>query len=692
MFIGRDSELDIVRRVLASERGSGEPAIVSIHGIFGAGKTTLLRRIREIAEQERLVDGVMATDEDFVPGTIPDFAFALATGLQSHVPDIYRAFVNRTEAGCRRFALLPQSGTMNTSPMSDDDHRLMLEPGNVMAEAIILDLIDTFYRRAGEQVTDAPKMPRRILVIIDTYEKITAVVNPWLLESLLPYLFQKRFSDFRAHELSGLPERAHVRDFLDVRFIVAGRERLSFTDPERRWDRYREQLREMRIGPFTHEELARFLELSGFDGAEQVDQVEDLTQGLPYLASLWVDVAQDSPMDGRQAFLNARAEERIFWYKTPEQREWIRSAAFLDWFDADALRCLEPVGDAAPRAFEYLRNSSEVARPSPSRAGKFELHAIIRQALRLSTEQESGDRAQYFREAAASFYGAADILERFATNERRLLRKLAYFARFDDLAIERLFGSEAHSVRSLMVDASDLFVRSGTGWALEPECRERLARYNRFADRTTWQASLDSAANLWTARKREILDGILSHREEVRSIDERLRQLAAALDARGDLRDRTGMDMRDLELELQRARGRWYQRLSARETLVGRASFFLLAISLLLVFFAQAIPVDARTQSLIRTAALGMACLFLLVLSLAVGRMLYLKSRRQEHAALRDDVMSIETRLSSARIGYHELAAQTAEATAEVESLTRRRAGLLEEIERMEVDLESPYV
>jgi hypothetical protein len=730
MFVGRIDEIQLVREMLRSPQGE-DGAIVAFHGLFGAGKTTLLRRVRAIVEKEGLADAIMATNEDIAATTLPEFVFALASGFQSLDQGIVRLVLDETEARRRRYLQIAGQLGADAMPLlqrvrgdgpangaygdrrieaeahaleiaiknqfnNRDDQRLTLDTANVVTEALIVDLMTTFYplgAGAGSLEEELRRKGRRkLLLVIDTYEKITQLVNPWLLESFIPYMFQKRFGDFQSYRTAHLPDHIHIREFFDVRLVIAGRERLSLTDPERRWDRHREIMREHRVGPFSREELAEYLRSSGFDPDKHLDEVAELTQGLPYLASLWVDATSAEEAGAERAFLNALAEQRIFWYKSPEQREWIRSAAFLDWFDADALRCFAPVGEDATRAFEYLRNSSEVARPSRTRAGKFELHEIIRTALREATMQESSDRAIDYRESADAFYDASELLVRFGAENRALLRRLAYFARFDVPAIERYFGGEAHKVRDLIVDAPDLFVEHGDAWSVAPDVRRRLARYNRCADRRNYQRTTEELRALWQARVDELRAGVERRKAELDAVRQRIIELTSEGQMKSDLRQSSYTHMRELESELMRARKRWYQRLSPRESLVARASFFLLAISLIMVFAADAIPVDDRTRELVRTAALAMSCLFLLIFSLLVGRMLYMRSRRQEHAVLRDDVASIEGRLTAKRYETHGLTAEAERAREETIELNARADRIRAEIAELEAKLSEPYV
>lgn len=742
MFVGREDEIHRIHQCLAATAqstggGAGNPAsIIAMYGLFGAGKTTLLRRIRRMVENERLADAMLVINEDVTTTSLPEFVYHLATGFISLDPAIPRFFIDETDARRRRYLQIMGRLGADTMPLltklrtelhqqsshptpegkaiesellmlehavknqfnNPDDQRLTLDTGNVLAESFIVDLMNTMFPLTDqieslEAYLRTGQTPKRIVVVIDTFEKITPLLNPWLLESLLPYLYEKRFGDFHSYRTPYLPAGTFVREFFDVRFVIAGRERLSLTDLERRWDRYREVLVEIPIGPFSRDELAEFLRINGFNPEEVSDRVMELTQGLPYLVTLWSDAARASSEGAEQSFVNALAEQRIFWYKTDQQREWIRAAAFLDWFDADALRCFPAVGPDAERAFEYLRNSSEVSRPSQTTAGKYELHGIIRDALRQATFQQSSERGQAFVESATAFQNAWGVLARFDFVERDLLRRLAFFAWFDAEAIRRYCGGQAHRVNAMIAAAPDLFLpTNGTGHRLAPDAAQVLERYNRRAEADTYQQRLQEVETLWQARKQELESQLHERRQRLASIQEELRFKNAERKMKAELHHSTRGTMGVLESDLQTARKRRRQGLTDREAVIARTSFFFMVLCFLVFLFVRSISFDPVTQQLIRTAALVLTLLFVFVFALMLGRILYLRSRKKELRDLREDELSTEERLASKRYELHTLGAEAEVAERSIAALNDEAVLIRSQLEQLEKSIAAPYV
>ncbi len=736
MFVGRYDETELIRARLAADRSAPDTAsIIAIHGLFGAGKTTLLRRVRSIVEGEGLADALFIVNEDVSTASLPEFVYHLAGSFVSLDPSITRFFLDETEARRRRYLQIVGRIGSDTMPLlnhlraelhspghpggtggrdlegeilslelaiknqfnNPDDQRLMLDNGNVLAESLIVDMMNTFFplNDRVETLTEYIERgiaPKKIVILIDTYEKITQLLNPWLIESFLPYIYQKRFGDFHSYRTPYLPAGTFVREFFDVRIVIAGRERLSLTDLERRWDRYREQMIELYVGPFTRDELAEYLRANGFDPNVHLEQVVETTHSLPYLVALWVDAARAGANGAHRAFVTSLAEQRIFWYKTDEQKEWIRAAAFLDWFDADALRCFSAIGSRAPQAFEYLRGTSEVAGASATHPGKFELHGIIRAALREATFQESGILAEELKESAEAFYDADRILSAFPTEEREIVGNLAGFARFDEHAIGAWFGGEAHLVRSIVAEHPDLFPVNGSGWSMEPARAKVLRRYNRSSRRDTYQGTMRELELLWERRKGELEEAREALRGKILDAESRIRQIESQRTLKSNLRQSARGAMSTLEVDLQTARRRRRQGLTMRDSLVARTSFFFLVFCLLFVFFSDLIPADESVRSLVRTAALALSLLFLFVFALMLGRILYMKSRKKEMKDLREDVASAEERLRERETEYHSLSVETENAAGEIAALRERIEGWRTETAAIETRLREPYV
>src|SRR5687768_16356747 len=170
--------------------------------------------------------------------------------------------------------------------------------------------------------------------------------------------------------------------------------------------------------------------------------------------------------------------------------------------------------------------------------------------LREATEQQSGELAGEFTESAQAFYGAADLLERFEPGEKRLLRRLAYFSRFDDYALRNHFGGEAHLVRDLIERSADLFEDGRFTRSIRRDAAGRLQRYNRHAEAARYQQQLDALQKLWQERV-DMLEAERRTKEgELLDLEGKLRDSHSELQLQGDLQKRASLGMNELDAEL----------------------------------------------------------------------------------------------------------------------------------------------
>lgn len=735
MFVGRAKEFGSIMQLLKAKRTNPEkPLILGVSGLFGSGKTTLVNQVISEFIKEGNADGIYITNEDIGSGSLPEYAYSLANSYKPLGNSKPRFSVEETDSRRRRYMqivgklgtdVIPILRELRNSPRtvsdelpelenekfaleiaiknqfnSTDDQRLILDTGRILSESFVIDMMTTHFpllqgMKSLQDYIVKGEAPKKIVFFIDTYEKISAMVNPWFLESLLPFFYTKRFGDLQSYRTPYLPDDSFIHDFFDIRLLISGREKLTMTDLERRWDRYREGITEFRIEPFTKEELKKYITLNGLEGfAKDTDKVMKLTQGLPYLVALWADSAKQNKAGDEKMMMNSLAEQRIFWYKTPKQCDWIRAAAFLDWFDADALQCFPCIADEAEaaEAFDYLRYSSEVVQPGTKKEGKFEVYEIIRNSLRESTWQESSEMAVEYQEAAQSFYDAFAVLEKFSPHDRHLIRRLAYFDNFDDEAIARCFGGEAHIVRELIAKSPEMINCKNNIFSMKDDVAIRLRRYNRSADSKFYHKILDEVRELWFWRRATLEKEITGRETKIQEINIQLAKTQADFERTIIVQDEAFKMLGVLQSEARNIKTDKSGKMTAKETMIFRTSSFFLAFFVLLLLTVKSLPIDERTIDVLRSAAFILAPFFLFVSAGLLAKMLYSKNNSQQKKAMREDIVSTEQRLLNKQYEYHDLGAQIKKIEFEISALKANAERLKSEIAVQEYKLINSYV
>ncbi len=703
MFIGRKNEIETICSSLEKSATDGQvKTVFGIHGLFGAGKSTLIRHIEDRIIKDCLADAIMISNEDANVRYLPEFVHQLALSFQSCTTDVHRFNIGETESRRLRFLeiigeiqandfalwekvneenllkigqqsgektgtkdihthnILTYESAVKNQFNNPDDQRLSLDTGNVVSESFIVDLMNTFFpinskvKSLEDYIRNSP--PRKIVIVIDTFEKISGAINDWLLESLLPYCFKKRFGDFRSYDSPYLQPEFAVSQFLDFRFIIAGREPVSLTDKERRWDRYRSQMLEIHLGGFNEAEITQFLKSEGIPGEPNADDVKSMTEGLPYLVSLWADAQKAQRQGAEKMFLSTLAEQRIFWYKTDEQKEWIRSAAFCEWFDADALRCFPLSNENYREAFNYLRNTSELTRPNPIKATKLMLHPVIGTCVREATVQESEDVARQYTNIWQTFKEANTILGEMDPGEREIARNLAYFPRFDEeFALKEFFGSESSQAHEFLKTHSQLFKKNSATLSVTPEVEKVLTNYNKLIDRADFNEKNAKVRDIWAERKIQLESAIEENTTEISRLRDEVIGLEGEVELKRQMAGAAQGRFIESENEANLLKRRWNYRLSNRDVAVARLSFFIAAVCLVLGYFIPDIiasldPVAAaETGPLFQKVLYALGFIFGSAFFVFLFRLLYVRSQKSEMARMQENRESVELKSAKER-------------------------------------------
>ncbi|HYF04084.1 MAG TPA: hypothetical protein VEC36_11945, partial [Patescibacteria group bacterium] len=584
-----------------------------------------------------------------------------------------------------------------------DDQRLSLDTGNVVSESLIVDLMNTFFpisskvKSLESYIQNSP--PRKIVIIIDTFEKISGAINDWLLESLLPYCFKKRFGDFRSYDSPYLQPEFAVSQFLDFRFLIAGREPVSLTDKERRWDRYRPQMSEIHLSGFNEAEIVQFLKSEGVPGEPNADNVKTMTEGLPYLVSLWADAQKAQRFGAEKTFLSTLAEQRIFWYKTDEQKEWIRAAAFCEWFDADTLRCFPKSNANYREAFTYLRNTSELTRPNPAKPTKLMLHPVIGSCVREATIQESEDVARQYLNIWETFKEMNSILGDMDPGEREIARNLAYFPRFDeDFALKEFFASESSHAGEFVKAHTELFKKNEFTWSVKPDVEKVLTNYNKLVDRADFTEKNGSVRDIWARRKSSLESAIKSNTDEISALRNEIIVLEGEMELKRQMAGAAQGRFMEAENEAILLKRRWNYQLANRDIAVARMSFFVAAICAVLGYFIPDIilafdPVAAEeTANLFQKVLFGISIIFSFAFFIFLFRLLYVRSQKAEMRRMQENREAVEARSARERAEMQTLAQESESASKRMLLAKQRILELSAENERLQKMLTESYV
>jgi GTPase SAR1 family protein len=744
MLIGRKDELEILLSEIRKPHSDEDAArIITMSGLFGVGKSTLIRSLIDELKNKQLVSALLFSNEDAHVQYLPEFIYQLINSFRACKPNVSRFRSDETDATWIRFSelngtlkskneevwrsLSARSELRSTGEMmeyvptpvsskksvtsfdstirntfkSSEDQRLLIDTGNVVCEAMVVDLMNTFYPIHDGITTLSDYLhgnePIKIAIIIDTYEKISGTLNQWMLESFLPYCYTKRFGDFRTYNSPYLPPSMYVSQFFDFRVIIAGREPIAQTDAERRWDRWRSITRNIELDVFSLLEVKQYLAKEGIESKDKVnvEEVLKLTNGLPYLVALWTDVYRSRRTGADEHYLSSLAQERVFWYKTEEQKEWIRISAFCDSFDSDILRCFPATHTKFREAFNYLRHSSELT--SLDKSGRISLHPIIQKAIRNATEQESVSKAQEYNTIANTYFTTQKLLGEYNIALREAIRLSAYFDHIDLTRPLPEFMNDSLSVLPNLFQNERLFVKNKHTYSLIPSYKDALTSFNKYYDGEGFDNNITILRALWKERKESLQVERNALTKGIEKEQSLLQTLQAELEEKRALFTASQTRCLSYDSELVSLKKRGQYRLSSKDIAASRLSFVIMVITALIGFYSQDIMdlldnIPDEMVSSFQKVFYSFSAIFCLLTIVFVLRAITIRNKRKEMEEQRATVELVEEKSIKERTLLQQLTKERDIISKEAELCKQRVIELADQNVRIQEVLAEPYI
>jgi tetratricopeptide (TPR) repeat protein len=179
---------------------------------------------------------------------------------------------------------------------------LMLEPLPKLTQAFVETLVN-----------HAKRVP--VVLILDTYEKVSPDVDRWLREMLLQ---NKELKNSK------------------VRILMAGRFQLFKKDGWKELSRESKLVQETPLKIFEKEQTKSYLEKIGVSDKRDIEKLNKLTKGLPF----YLDLIRKNKEDGEPINYTEEISERLFKGLTEQQKSLLQLAACCRWFDKHLLQSL----------------------------------------------------------------------------------------------------------------------------------------------------------------------------------------------------------------------------------------------------------------------------------------------------------------------------------------------------------------
>lgn len=293
-FTGRDSELRFfVQNILKPENLADDDHIIFIEGQGGVGKTTLLLRYIEEASKSAFKEyclTALVDNRQKTPITIIEKLseqLGILEGELRKVFNRYKEALRNTQTehkndGMKTLSKLASGAGESvpivgpfardaiqeiTQPLVDKHHNEQARRNEERLERAVEELTSAFVKGlnalADQYVMTSSfgRRQRRVILFLDTFEKLGKEASPWLLDHFL----EKIISD-------------------NVVLVIAERDS---RDRREQWVRYKGPTRTLALKSFTEEETYQYLKKHDITDSNRVENIWHLSLGLPLYLYLY---------------------------------------------------------------------------------------------------------------------------------------------------------------------------------------------------------------------------------------------------------------------------------------------------------------------------------------------------------------------------------------------------------------------
>ncbi len=589
MSVNRTNEIDSIIGNLAlavNDKKLKQTTLLS--GGFGTGKSWLLGNVEKELQEKNLVHSMLKCDVYKDIAFVPDFAAELTKNIRlyggpsgsfenretSYVhTKFFENLIKIKETDFESFNLIIKRiifksmsdkvleeynnrrhpDTVDIRAVYDrffekkTDRELMKNIGEYVAEALIVDIMNHFFKLGGsypnyEAYLDT-ELPKKVLIVADDIDPIAGSAFKWLLEVFIPYCNTKSFHQFISYDFQGGRSNIKVSDFLDFRFLLSARQDITRPGAIVAPQIIELSTEKIELLPFTVEETSEFT--GSYHLPEPVDaaQAQELTSGIPYVIALWLE-SKSYANNNFDNFILPLVIDKIFRYSADYEIEWIKSAAFLDSIDGESLHCFPAFDGSAEKAAWFFGQMDSLTTGTTD--GQAAIDPILKKYILQSVLQSSAAQYEEFLSISQTVKTQKELLLPFGDKEKKLVMELAWYNRFDgEFVPEFAFGDESPDVKRIIADYPQFFTANGSHLSFKPEVHSQLMKYNLLTGRELASSKEEEVKKCW-----DDYVGFLNKNNE--EIDSETVSLKAQLETEDKVHREKKQEYSDLQVRFMR--------------------------------------------------------------------------------------------------------------------------------------------
>ncbi len=534
----------IFERLTSGSAGCG---LITISGSFGCGKSLLVNEILKELQQYPEFDLILKFADYEKVQFLPEMCFELMKNpvfvlnnkslhneeSQYNLTRYFELINSIKENANEYFDDVVYKSTTITNFQSDkeiqdrnktlelfkdyleknSDKRLLMNTSRVIAEGMLVDLINSFFSFDYEDtIQDIIRVQgkKKILIIIEDISLLRNNVIELLRENLMPLCCNLSFGSFISYDVSFFPKDMMPSDFIDFSFIITSRDKKAIDMFEKFSG---DDSVNIKLELFDDEEIVDFINNSGIDSTLVYEQFRKVSLGVPSILDLCLESHKLGQGLNELRIIYQSTAERILKNTNEKQKDWLRCASFLEKFDADGLRCFPLIREDYKDAFSFIIASGEFVERADEE-GFYFIKPLIANILIEATKDTSKAMASSLTQIAGNYRNSLPFLKKFDPEDRNYLRQLAYFDRFDiEFTFEKAFDNQANLAMIAFKKHKDIFIKNEHTYSLNKDHKEGFDVLNKLLDFEKYEKKIKFANQIWKIYENKLLDTIKNSHE-----------------------------------------------------------------------------------------------------------------------------------------------------------------------------------
>ncbi len=596
---------------------SGDTNAIFLSGEVGSGKSVVADRICRELVSNHFVDAALVFNEPKKPAHIYEFIYKLCLGLTAEYELLSNAQFSESEYNNERFEKLRDEirsesrenfndlvsgfslkSTIDTSPEEvkypfavelieaiekRSDRRMFEKPLQLATESLFVDLTGIFHRDITSKIKLSEDFRKtRILIVFDDFDSFDSSLIDWLNNHFLKTYLSGKFGNFVNYSDERLEVLA-IKDLFEIKFLFSSR-RNSIFDLINLSDFKRESLE---LSLLDEEETLSILKAERIELPEVIENISIMSHGNPFILTLMAESYRlgGDILDLIQVY--QLVETKIFYPFSVEQQDWIRSAAYLGTVDMQGLRCFPTIGDNFEAAFTCIKNAEELYYTSN---GEIIFKEYVKSYIIGATKYQSEILHKEFERISANYNSIRDIIKRFSDDELEIIRKLAYFRKFDlDFALKAAFRENESFAKQTIEKNIYLFNKHEFTFSFKDKYSSKIDEFNSLVDRMKLAEKKELVHNINNQRINKLKSELNEKTAKSEHLEKQKEQFNYTLNQKEKEKQRLNEKYIELENMLLKLQGE-YDSLQKNKKIAGlKVSLTALLIFLLSAIFPEMI-------------------------------------------------------------------------------------------------------